>query len=134
MQAVKAKDTSPEMLVRKLLHADGYRYRLHLKTLPGKPDLAFPARRKVIFVNGCFWHGHECNKGKLPKSKLDYWEPKIRANRERDARKNQELAADGWEILTIWQCQTKDIEELRARLWSFLGKSQKAIDTPGEMR
>lgn len=122
MQAVKRKDTGPEMAVRRLLHSAGFRYRLHVKGLPGSPDLVFPARRKAIFVHGCYWHGHGCKKGRLPKSGLDYWGQKIEANRQRDARKEAELRDAGWDVLTVWQCEIADKATLETRLWSFLGQ------------
>ena len=121
MQAVKSRDTGPEMIVRRLLHRLGYRYRLHRKDLPGKPDVAFVSRRKAIFVHGCFWHGHGCPKGRLPKSRLDYWKPKLNGNRERDRRKEEELRSLGWSVLVIWQCETADLEALARRLLRFLG-------------
>jgi DNA mismatch endonuclease (patch repair protein) len=122
MQSVKTQDTGPEWLVRRLLHAKGYRFRLHAKHLPGRPDIVFPSRKKAIFVHGCYWHGHKCSKGQLPKSRLDYWGPKIEANRERDARKSSELKALGWGTLTVWQCQTKNPQKLERRLIAFLEK------------
>ena len=122
MQAVKSRDTGPEMVVRRLLHSLGYRYRVHRKDLPGKPDVAFLSRRKAIFVHGCFWHGHGCPKGRLPKSRLDYWEPKLNANKERDRRKEKELRSMGWDVLTIWQCETADLEALAGRLHGFLDR------------
>src|SRR5262245_24900911 len=109
MSAVHTVNTGPELVVRRLLHRIGYRYRLHVKALPGRPDLVFPSRRKVIFVHGCFWHGHECNKGHLPKSRLDYWAPKIAANRLRDANVLRTLGEDGWHALVVWQCETGDL-------------------------
>ncbi len=108
------------MIVRRLTHGAGFRYRLHRKDLPGKPDLCFPARRKVIFVHGCFWHGHDCKLGRLPKSRTEYWLPKIARNRERDAATVATLAALGWTVLTIWECETKDREALRERVVEFL--------------
>jgi len=134
MQAVKGKDTGPEWTVRRLLHGAGYRYRLHDQRLPGRPDIVFPARRKAIFVHGCFWHGHDCAKGRLPKTRLDYWSPKIQANRERDARKRTELEAMGWDVLVVWQCEINEIKALESRLWTFLEQGQKAIDIPTGMR
>jgi DNA mismatch endonuclease (patch repair protein) len=121
MSKVGSKHTAPEMIVRRLVHAAGYRYRLHAKALPGKPDLVFPARRKAIFVNGCFWHGHGCKIGRLPKSRPEFWVPKIARNKERDADKATALEKLGWQIITIWQCETKDSELLRQRLVDFLG-------------
>ena len=125
MRAVKTRDTGPELTVRRLLHSLGYRYRVHRKDLPGKPDVAFLSRRKAIFVHGCFWHGHDCPKGRLPKSRLHYWEPKLNGNKERDGRKEEELRAMGWNVLVIWECETTDLDTLALRLRDFLG-SRKA--------
>ena len=121
MQAVKSRDTGPEMIVRRLLHRLGYRYRLHRRDLPGTPDVALLSRRKAIFVHGCFWHGHGCPKGRLPNSRLDYWRPKLNSNRERDRRNEEELRSMGWTVLVIWQCETADLEALARRLHDFLG-------------
>lgn len=108
MAAVRSKDTKPEMTLRKALHALGYRYRLHQRHLPGKPDLVFPARRCVIFVNGCFWHGHHCPAGALPATRREFWEEKIGQNRARDARNTAELEALGWRVLTVWECDLRE--------------------------
>lgn len=121
MSAVRQKDTGPEMAVRQLLYGMGYRYRLHRKDLPGKPDIAFGPRKKVVFVHGCFWHGHGCAKGQLPKSRLDYWAPKIAANKERDEKRVRELDELGWESCTVWQCELTNIDVLALRLQAFLG-------------
>lgn len=121
MRRVRGKNTAPEMVVRRIAHAIGYRYRLHVATLPGKPDLVFPGRRRAIFVHGCFWHGHGCKLGRLPKSRLEFWEPKIVRNRQRDAENVVSLAALGWKTLTIWQCDTRNAEEVRRLLLEFLG-------------
>lgn len=124
MSRVRGRDTKPEMLVRRLTHSMGYRYRLHRRGLPGSPDLVFPSRMKVIFVHGCFWHQHldpGCKLARLPKSKLDFWGPKLETNRERDERKLVRLAELGWDVLVIWECQTKNREELQARIGEFLG-------------
>lgn len=120
MQAVKTKDTGPEMTVRCMLHGHGYRYRLHRKDLPGRPDIVFASKRKAIFVHGCFWHGHKCSKGKLPKSKLNYWQPKIEQNKARDDRNIAELEAAGWQVLVIWQCEIVDGQALWLRLQEFV--------------
>jgi DNA mismatch endonuclease (patch repair protein) len=120
MRAVKSKDTGPEWTVRRLLHRLGYRYRLHVKDLPGKPDLVFPRRRLALFVHGCFWHGHGCRIGQLPKSRLDYWRPKIDANAKRDRRKKAALVAAGWRVAVVWQCELADTEALTARLRALL--------------
>jgi DNA mismatch endonuclease (patch repair protein) len=121
MQSVGQKNTGPEMTVRRLAHGLGFRFRLHRRDLPGRPDLVFPGRRKVIFVNGCFWHGHRgCSKGRLPKSRQDYWKPKIALNKQRDAAAIERLLASGWRVLTVWQCETRDSRALAARLRRFL--------------
>jgi len=121
MQAVKTHDTGPELTVRRILFRLGYRYRLNAKKLPGRPDIVFPGRKRAIFVHGCFWHGHGCAKGRAPKSRLDYWAPKLRTNRERDAAQLLELEKLGWSVLTIWQCEIHDEEVLAASLKRFLG-------------
>lgn len=110
MRRVKSTDTSPEMRVRRALHRQGYRYRLHVKGLPGTPDLVFPRRRKVIFVHGCFWHGHDCVRGaRTPKRNRDYWISKIDRNRERHANVVEELQAMGWRVLTVWECDLANV-------------------------
>lgn len=123
MQAVRGKNTGPEWTVRRLLHRLGYRFRLHRKDLPGTPDIVFPSRRLALFVHGCFWHGHGCHIGQLPKSRLDYWKPKIEANAERDRRKQAALAADGWRVAVVWQCELADMDALTARLRCLLDVS-----------
>lgn len=128
MQSVKTKDTGPEVAVRKILFAMGYRYRLHGKDLPGKPDIVLPGRRKAIFVHGCYWHGHECSKGKLAKSRADYWAPKIETNRARDARNLQDLQALGWKTLVVWQCELSETERLGRRLKAFVQGIAKSGD------
>ena len=124
MQSVGTHDTGPELTVRRLLFALGYRYRLQAKTLPGKPDIVFPGRKCAIFVHGCFWHGHGCRKGQAPKSRLDYWKPKLEANRERDTAQVLVLQSLGWSVLTVWQCETADPESLRAKLSEFIDRPQ----------
>jgi DNA mismatch endonuclease (patch repair protein) len=120
MAAVTGKNTAPELIVRKLLYSLGYRYRLHVKDLPGKPDIVLRKRRCVVFINGCFWHGHDCPRGSAPSSNVEFWERKIGKNRERDARVQEELRKDGWRVLTVWQCETKDRALLVRRLSRFL--------------
>ena len=120
MQAIRSKDTKPELAIRKLIHGLGYRYRLHRKDLPGKPDLVFPSREKTIFVHGCFWHYHGCKRGRMPKSKLDYWQPKLEGNRERDKQHMNELKALGWKVLVIWECEVNDVKKLKRRIRRFL--------------
>jgi DNA mismatch endonuclease (patch repair protein) len=131
MAAVQTRNTGPEWAVRRLLHANGYRYRLHAKALPGKPDIVFPGRKKAIFVHGCFWHGHGCPKGRAPKSKLGYWGPKLEANRLRDARDLDRLRALGWQAETVWQCEIREPEKLLQRLRDFLTDGQNPIDRSG---
>lgn len=123
MRSVSTSDTGPEIAVRRLLHADGYRYRLHVRSLPGKPDIVFAGLKKVIFVHGCFWHSHGCAKGRAPKSRMDYWGPKLEANRLRDMRNIEQLAALGWAVETVWQCELKEPEKLLDQLRTFLAKS-----------
>lgn len=120
MQSVKTRDTGPELTVRRLLFRLGYRYRLNARNLPGRPDIVFPGRMKAIFVHGCFWHGHRCRKGRAPKSRLDYWHPKLKNNRKRDSAQRRALKTLGWSVLTVWQCEILNAEELRTRLCSFL--------------
>jgi DNA mismatch endonuclease (patch repair protein) len=121
MSRIRGKNTTPELIVRKLVYSMGYRYRLHYAKLPGKPDLVFPGRKKVIFVHGCFWHGHEgCKKATIPKTRVEYWKPKLEENKKRDREKQIELEDMGWDFLTIWQCELKDIEGLKKKIQSFL--------------
>jgi DNA mismatch endonuclease (patch repair protein) len=120
MRRIKSRDTGPEMTVRRLVHSMGYRYRLHRNDLPGKPDLVFPARRKVIFVHGCFWHSHGCKLSHTPKSNDAYWSPKLARNKVRDEKAQEALLAMGWGVLVIWECQLKDREALNDRLTQFL--------------
>lgn len=123
MRCVKSTNTRPEMIVRSLVHRLGFRFRLHRKTLPGCPDLVFVRRRKVIFVNGCFWHGHDCKRGdRMPKTNARYWRAKIANNRARDAKTHGALATDGWGVMVVWECDIKDFETLGARLMEFLGE------------
>ena len=122
MRAIRSKDTQPEMAVRSLVHRLGYRFRLHRPDLPGRPDLAFPGRRKVIFVHGCFWHSHGCKTGLVPKSNQDFWLPKFLRNKERDRENLEALAQQGWETLVIWQCELKDSHSLGLRVKQFLDR------------
>lgn len=127
MRAVRRKDTAPEMAVRRLLHATGYRYRLHAKKLPGSPDIVFPGRLKVIFVHGCFWHGHDCRAGQRPQSREDFWYPKIAKNQQRDAVALGALANLGWQTLCVWECETADREKLKAKLVEYLEDRQPSM-------
>ena len=121
MARVRSKDTRPELRVRKLVFALGYRYRLHDRKLPGCPDLVFRPRRKVIFVHGCFWHRHtRCALARLPKSRLDFWIPKLEGNKLRDQRNKRALARRRWKVLTIWECQLADPSRVSALIRRFL--------------
>jgi DNA mismatch endonuclease, patch repair protein len=126
MQAVKSKDTAPEMTVRRLAHGMGYRFRLHRKDLPGKPDLVFPGLHKAIFVHGCFWHGHDCARGaRVPKSNRDYWITKIERNQGRDRKALTALKTAAWETIVLWECQLGDQRRLQRQLVAFLGERRK---------
>lgn len=107
MSGIRGKDTQPELLLRRGLHRRGLRFRLHVRTLPGKPDIVFPSRRAVIFAHGCFWHGHDCHLFKMPASRRDFWSAKIERNRELDARSEKLLSADDWRIGLVWECALK---------------------------
>jgi DNA mismatch endonuclease (patch repair protein) len=121
MRAVKGSDTAPEMIVRRLVHRMGYRFRLHRKDLPGKPDLVFPRLHKVVFVNGCFWHGHDCARGaRLPKANAEYWRVKIARNSLRDTANVAALSAEGWRTAVIWECELKEPAQVKKRLVGFL--------------
>jgi DNA mismatch endonuclease (patch repair protein) len=124
MRAIRSRDTLPEIAVRSLVHKLGYRFRLHRQDLPGKPDLAFPARCKVIFVHGCFWHSHACKTGLIPKSNRDFWLPKLRRNKARDKENIDALKQLGWDALVIWQCELKDSRAVGIRVRRFLGRKR----------
>lgn len=122
MRAVRSKDTKPEHVVRRLAHGLGYRFRLHRKDLPGRPDLVFPGRRAVILVHGCFWHGHDCSKGqKRPATNQAFWDAKLDGNKERDEKNEAALKEAGWRVLVVWECELRDRDALAARLRTFLG-------------
>jgi DNA mismatch endonuclease (patch repair protein) len=122
MRAIRGKDTKPELAVRSLVHRFGYRFRLHKPDLPGKPDMAFPARHKVIFVHGCFWHSHNCKPGLIPGSNQDFWLTKLGRNKLRDSKNLEALDDLGWKSLVIWQCELGDAAALRLRIRRFLGR------------
>ena len=127
MSRIRDKNTKPEILVRSMVHRMGYRYRLHQKDLPGKPDLVLPRHKKVIFVHGCFWHMHNCKYGRVkPATNADFWQKKREGNRERDKRNIRALKKQGWQVLIVWECQVKDAGKLGGILWAFLGKAGKA--------
>lgn len=120
MALIKSKNTKPEMLVRRLIHRMGYRYRLHRSDLPGKPDLVFISKKKIIFINGCFWHGHHCHLGRIPKSRIEFWTKKINDNKERDIQNIKKLYAMGWSILLLWECKLKNVDNLLEVIKKFL--------------
>lgn len=128
MALIRSRDTKPEMAVRKCAHGLGFRYRLHRKDLPGRPDLVFPARKSVVFVHGCFWHGHDCRAGKRsPKSNVAYWTNKIAGNSRRDVESISQLESMGWRVLIIWECETKDRHAVGTRLSQFLCSPTSAV-------
>jgi DNA mismatch endonuclease (patch repair protein) len=122
MSRIRSKDTKPELLVRKFLHKHGFRYRLHTKTLPGKPDIVLPKYKTVIFVHGCFWHGHECGGYLKPKSNTEFWGDKMIANKKRDNEKQNMLVNSGWQVYCVWECEltTKKRDEKLQHLIAFL--------------
>ncbi len=121
MRQIRDRGMKPEMAVRRMVHAMGYRYRLHRRDLPGKPDLVFGPRRAVIFVHGCFWHQHECREGHRPKSNSGYWDAKLHRNIERDAMQVAALQELGWRVLVVWECEVRGHEGLAKRIETFLG-------------
>ncbi|MBS5905279.1 MAG: DNA mismatch endonuclease Vsr [Acetobacteraceae bacterium] len=132
MRANKGKNTTPELAVRRLLHALGYRFRLHCRDLPGTPDIVFPGRCKAIQVHGCFWHQHEgCRRATVPMTRRDYWLPKLARNRERDAEAERRLASLGWDTATVWECEVADSLRLIHRLQCFLGPPSAKPLLPG---
>lgn len=125
MRAIRGTDTKPECLVRRLVHGLGYRFRLHVRQLPGNPDLVFPARRKIVFVHGCFWHRHQCRRGQsTPKTRTVFWQEKLESNKRRDDKNRRKLYRLGWSAIAVWECQTapKKREALMTRLVRFLEK------------
>lgn len=121
MASISGKNTKPELIVRKLLFSLGYRYRLHYSNLPGKPDLVFPGKRKVIFIHGCFWHRHDCSKGKsLPNNNSEFWQKKLSDNVIRDSKNINDLKKLGWGILVVWTCELKNLELLAIKLIAYL--------------
>lgn len=122
MRSVRQRNTKPELIVRRALYAIGYRFRANLKGLPGSPDIAFTKRQKAIFVHGCFWHHHSgCRFATMPKTRRDFWQAKFTANIERDRRNRRQLEAKGWEVKTVWECETRDLECFLPQLKNFLG-------------
>jgi len=123
MAAIRGKDTQPEMLLRRLVHSLGYRYRLHVRNLPGCPDIVLPRHRKVILVHGCFWHRHNCRLGRpWPRTRAVFWRNKLEGNKARDVKNRKALRKLGWEVLVVWECQTRRPEWLRGRVSGFLSE------------
>ena len=120
MAAVHSRDTKPERVVRSILHSLGLRFRLHQPLLPGSPDIVLRRHKAVVLVHGCFWHGHDCGRGKVPSTRQDFWLPKLARNRERDERALNELKSLGWRVLTVWECETNDVAILERRIRTFL--------------
>lgn len=138
MSGIRGKDTKPEMIIRKALHAAGYRYRLHVPNLPGKPDLVFPKHRAVVFIHGCFWHGHNCRYFKIPQTHTEFWQEKINSNIQRDQKQLNELRALGWRILVIWECATRKNGIMQIAMpidyimnWLMIGNNDSQIDETG---
>lgn len=138
MSGIKAKDTKPEMIIRKALHAAGFRYWLHVRDLPGKPDLVFPKYKAVIFVHGCFWHRHDCRYFKLPGTRTEFWRDKISANHNRDIRQQAQLRAAGWRVLVVWECVTRRNESMSKNMlidyigaWLIMGHCDSHLDESG---
>lgn len=123
MSAIKSRDTKPEIIVRSMLHRSGFRFRLHDKKLPGKPDIILPKYKTVIFVHGCFWHQHKgCKRSTIPKSNTDYWIPKLSGNVKRDVQHKADLKKAGWNVAVVWECETKDADKLEKKLKSIFAK------------
>lgn len=124
MSRIRGRDTRPELIVRSMVHGLGYRYRLHVTDLPGKPDLVLPRHEKIIFVHGCYWHMHRCRRGRVvPRTNTEFWQTKRQGNVDRDRRNLRKLRREGWRVLVVWECHTRDLERLEDRLLAFLQES-----------
>lgn len=137
MAGIKGADTQPELVIRKALHSMGFRYRLHVKKLPGKPDLVFPKYKAIVLINGCFWHGHECHLFKWPRSRPQFWREKIGANQARDSRNMAFYLAAGWRVLVIWECALKGkrripLDELITAVAGWLEAGADCVELSGE--
>jgi DNA mismatch endonuclease, patch repair protein len=133
MSSIRGKDTSPELVVRKLLHRDGFRYRLHVSRLPGKPDLVFPAYKAVVFIHGCFWHAHDCEAFRLPRTNRKFWKRKLLGNRQRDRLAIELLEVKGWRVLVIWECALRGPRQLKSeimlkRIAAWLRHGRKSME------
>lgn len=131
MSGIRAKNTKPEILVRKLLHRQGFRFRLHVRNLPGKPDIVLPKHRAIVLVHGCFWHGHDCHLFKLPATRTRFWKEKIKSNRVRDSQTRASLLSSGWRVAVVWECAIRgadsNIEQIAYRLTDWLLSNEKEI-------
>lgn len=127
MSRIRGKDTKPELLVRKFLHSEGFRFRLHRKDLPGKPDLVLPKYAAVVFVQGCFWHAHKCQKGRIPGSRGDFWKSKLEANAKRDVRNIRKLRSLGWHVFNVWECELTTLAKRRQTLERLSAKISRVI-------
>ncbi len=126
MALIGGKDSVPEKKLRKLIHGMGFRYRLHVTSLPGKPDLVFASKKAVIFMHGCFWHRHRnCRLARLPKSRLDFWKPKLEGNRKRDIQNQGKLKDMGWRVLVVWECEMSDLKKVSVKVAGFLEPGEK---------
>lgn len=135
MGSVRQANTKPELVLRRIVFALGYRYRLHVKDLPGSPDLVFPSRRKVVFVHGCFWHRHDgCRLATVPKTRAEFWQSKFDANRQRDQRVENELTSLGWGVLTVWECETREPSSLPSKIQLFLDGSTRLSADETQLR
>jgi DNA mismatch endonuclease (patch repair protein) len=136
MSGIRSKNTKPELMIRKALHARGFRYRIHCKDVPGNPDLCLPKYRAVIFVHGCFWHGHDCHLFKWPKTRPEFWAEKISQNSERDYKHALQLSAEGWRICTVWECSLKgkgrlDLLSISSKIESWLYSERRILEVAG---
>jgi DNA mismatch endonuclease (patch repair protein) len=121
MSAIRSKNTAPEIIVRRMIHQMGYRFRLHVRNLPGRPDIVLPRHKKIVEVRGCFWHAHHCGRFSMPSTRRKYWGPKLRRNKERDRANVRKLRRLGWRVLVVWECSVRADKALRRRLARFLG-------------
>lgn len=127
MARIRGRDTKPEIWVRRTLHANGYRFRLHRRDLPGRPDIVLPKYRAVVFVHGCFWHAHTCQKGRIPGTRSTFWEAKFQGNKKRDARNVRALRAAGWRVLTIWECELSKPHSRERALINLMNKINREL-------
>jgi DNA mismatch endonuclease, patch repair protein len=131
MGRIRGRDTGPELTVRRLLHAMGYRFRLHARELPGKPDIVFRSRRVALFVHGCFWHRHDCGLAYVPKTRSEFWQHKFEGNMARDQRTQRELKSAGWQVVVVWECQLGDLASVARNLAKNLGAPSAVVVRAG---